>query len=99
MAGDPVSWLLIEPGWKVFAADGAEVGRVEEVVGDEEKDIFSGIALSSGLLPGPLAKARFVPAERIAAITEGEIRLDLPPDAVERLEEHEPAPAPEQIRP
>jgi hypothetical protein len=40
-----------------------------------------------------------VPAERIAAITEGEIRLDLPPDAVERLEEHEPAPAPEQIRP
>jgi sporulation protein YlmC with PRC-barrel domain len=99
VSGDPVSWLLIEPGWKVLAADGTEVGRVEEVVGDTEKDIFSGIAVSSGLLPGPLAKARFVPAERITFITEGEIHLDLPADAIDRLEEHEPAPAPEQVRP
>ena len=99
MTGDPVSWLLIEAGWKVLAADGSEVGRVEEVVGDEEKDIFSGLAVSSGLLPGPFAKARFVPAERVRLITEGEVHLDLPADAVDSLDEHEPAPAPEQVRP
>ena len=31
---DPVSWLMIEPGWRVEAADGEEVGRVLEVTGD-----------------------------------------------------------------
>ncbi|HEX7254869.1 MAG TPA: PRC-barrel domain-containing protein [Gaiellaceae bacterium] len=99
MPGDPVSWLLIEPGWKVVAADGTEVGRVEEVVGDPEKDIFSGIAISSGLLTGLLAKPKFVPAERIRLITEGEIELDVPAQAIDHLEEHEPAPPPEQVRP
>lgn len=97
--GDPVSWLMIEPGWKVLAADGGEVGRVEEVVGDPEKDIFSGIAVSSGVVTGLLAKPKFVPAERIRSITEGEIALDVPSEEVDRLDEHEPAPAPEQIRP
>ena len=32
--GDPVSWLLIEKGWKVVASDGNEIGKVHEVVGD-----------------------------------------------------------------
>src|SRR5205085_11166814 len=27
---DPVSWLMIEPGWKVLDADGEEVGAVDE---------------------------------------------------------------------
>lgn len=99
MPGDPVSWLLIEPGWTVVAADGSEVGRVEEVVGDTSKDIFSGIAISGGLLAGLVAKAKFVPAERIRSITEGRIELDVPPDAIDRLEEHEPAPPPEEVRP
>ena len=31
---DPVSWLLVEPGWKVVASEGSEVGKVDEVVGD-----------------------------------------------------------------
>ena len=98
-AGDPVSWLLVEPGWKVIAADGSEVGRVEEVVGDADNDIFSGIAISSGVVTGLLGKARFVPAERVRSITEGEVALDLPPDRVAGLDEHEPAPPPEQLRP
>ena len=98
-AGDPVSWLVIEPGWTVVAADGTEVGRVEEVVGDTSKDIFSGLAISSGLLTGLLAKPKFVPAERIPTITEGAVELDLSPDSIERLEDHEPAPPPEEVRP
>jgi hypothetical protein len=32
---DPVSWFMIRAGWKVVAADGSEVGEVDEVAGDD----------------------------------------------------------------
>jgi uncharacterized protein YrrD len=86
---EPVSWLLIERGWKVVDADGEDVGRVEEVVGDTSSDIFNGLAVSTGLL----AKPRYVPAEQVGEITEGEVQLKLPAEHVERLEEHETPPA------
>jgi hypothetical protein len=38
---DPVSWFVIEPGWKVVDADGEQVGTVDEVVGDSGDDIFN----------------------------------------------------------
>jgi uncharacterized protein YrrD len=84
---DPVSWLVIEPGWKVVAADGSDVGRVEEVVGDEENDIFNGLAVNTGML----GKPKVVPSENVAEIVEGEIRLDLPAEAIDSLDDHEPA--------
>ena len=83
---EPVSWLLIERGWKVVDADGEDIGRIEEVVGDTSSDIFNGLAVSTGLL----AKPRYVPAEQVGEITEGEVQLKLPAEHVERLEEHEP---------
>jgi hypothetical protein len=92
---DPVSWLVIEPGWKVVATDGTEVGSVDEIVGDTGKDIFNGLAVSSGILGRP----KYVPAERVAEIVEGEVRLDVPADAVEHLEEHEPQPPSSEFRP
>jgi uncharacterized protein YrrD len=84
---DPVSWLMIEPGWKVVASDGSDVGRIEEVVGDPENDIFNGLAVNTGVL----GKPKVVPAENVAEIVEGEIRLDLPAEAIDRLGDHEPA--------
>ena len=83
---DPVSWFLIEPGWKVVDADGKNIGRIEEVVGDTAEDIFNGLAVSTGLL----AKPRYVPAEQVGEITEGEVQLKLPAEHVDRLEEHKP---------
>jgi hypothetical protein len=83
---EPVSWLVIERGWKVVDADGEDVGRVEEVVGDTSSDIFNGLAVSTGLL----GKPRYVPAEQVGEITEGKVQLKLPAEHVERLEEHEP---------
>jgi uncharacterized protein YrrD len=85
---DQVSWTVIEPGWVVVAAGGEEVGKVHEVLGDSEVDIFNGLAVSSGLL----AKAKYVPAERVVEIHDGEVRLDLPPDGIHNLDEHEPEP-------
>ena len=95
LSADPVSWFLVEHGWKVVAADGKAVGSVEEVVGDTGKDIFNGISVSPGLLKRP----KYVPAERVAEITEGEIRLAIPKDEFERLDEHEDAPPSAQILP
>jgi sporulation protein YlmC with PRC-barrel domain len=89
----PVSWLLIEPGWRVVTSDGADVGKVHEVVGDTGKDIFDGLAVSSGLL----GKPRYVPAERVRSITEGHIEVELADP--EQLEEYEEPPPSEEIIP
>src|SRR5207237_4642092 len=85
---DPVSWLLIEPGWKVLAADGSEVGKVDEVTGDSNADIFDGLAIATSAL----GKPRYVPSEQVAEIVEGTVRLKLSPEQVEALDEYlEPA--------
>jgi hypothetical protein len=91
----PVSWLMIEPGWKVKAADGKDVGKVIEVVGDSEDDIFNGLAISIGLF----ARSRYVPAERVTTIVEGEVHLDLASNAVRRLVEFERPPTSAEILP
>jgi sporulation protein YlmC with PRC-barrel domain len=65
VAGDPVSWLLVEPGWLVVDADGRRVGKVDEVLGDEQTDIFHGLVVDG----------REILAERVGEIREGEIRL------------------------
>jgi hypothetical protein len=85
---DPVSWLLIEEGWKVEDAGGKEIGHVDEAVGD--RDIFSGVVVSTGLFSTP----RWVPSDDVAEITEGRIRLRLGDDQIDGLSEYEgPAPA------
>jgi uncharacterized protein YrrD len=83
---EPVSWLMIEPGWAVEAEDAKEVGTVREVLGDEEADIFDGLAVSHGVLH----RSRYVPAESVGEITEGRVALTLSPDEFERLCDHEP---------
>jgi uncharacterized protein YrrD len=93
--GDPVSWFLIEPGWKVVDARGDGIGRVEEVIGDSEADIFNGLAVSTGLL----SDARYVPSESVKQITEGRIQLDLSRDDVKQLDKHEQPPVSEEILP
>jgi hypothetical protein len=86
--GDPVSWLLIRAGWKVLAADGGEVGEVDEVAGDDTEDIFDGLAIATSAL----GKPRYVPAEQVAAIKQGVVRLSLTREQVGQLGEYlEPA--------
>ena len=80
---DPLSWLMIEPGWEVVNVEGKTIGKVDEVVGDRENDIFSGLNLATSLL----GKARSVPAERVTEIREGRVALDLTEDEVDRLDD------------
>jgi hypothetical protein len=81
---DPVSWLMIETGWKVLASDGSEVGEVDEVTGDSSVDIFDGLAVATSAF----GKPRYVPSEQVEEITEGAVRLSLTREQVEQLAEY-----------
>jgi hypothetical protein len=93
--GDPVSWFVIEPGWKVVDAQGDEVGSVDEVAGDSNDDIFNGLSISTHRL----GKPRYVPSEQVGAITEGRVHLKLSKDQVEHLGEFEEPPTSAEILP
>jgi hypothetical protein len=92
---DPVSWLMIEPGWSVVDRDGEEIGKVEETVGDSSRDIFNGITIGTGRLK----RGRYVPAEKVAEITDGRVRLALGKDEAARLGSYEEPPRSERILP
>jgi hypothetical protein len=85
---------MIEPGWKVFDAEGQEIGTVHEVTGDENVDIFDGLAIKQGTL----SKDQYVPSEHVAQILEGEVHLSLTQPQVEALETYV-EPTEEQIIP
>jgi hypothetical protein len=95
MSGDPVSWFLIEPGWTVVDEGGAEVGSVDEVVGDSSDDIFNGLSISTSLLGRP----RYVPSEQVGQITEGRVQLRISKEQAERLGEYEEAATSAEILP
>ena len=92
---DPVSWLVIERGWTVLDRDGNEVGRVEETVGDSTHDIFNGLTIAKGLL----SRGQYVPAEQVAEIVNGSVRLALTGEEVERLPGYDEPPPQERIEP
>src|SRR2546422_11557281 len=62
---------MIRVGWKVLAADGSEVGEVDEVAGDDTEDIFDGLAIARS----SFGKPRYVPAGEGAGISDGAVRL------------------------
>ena len=70
---DPVAWKAVEKGWPVYDREGEEVGRIEEIAGDENADIFDGFATKANAV-GAL---RYVPAEIVANIAVGEVRLTI----------------------
>mgnify|MGYP003293822248 CR=1 FL=1 len=82
---DPVSWLVVEPGWSVVDRAGDDLGSVDQVLGDEGTDIFSGLSVSHGLM----AKPRYVPAELVGSIREGVVQLELDRAGFEQLGEHD----------
>ena len=82
MADAPVSWMTLEKGTRVVASDGAELGTVTDVVADAQKDIFSGLSISSGLFSGN----RFVPARYVDEITTDSVKLTIAAADADRLE-------------
>jgi hypothetical protein len=91
---DPVAWNMIESGWRVLDAEGAAIGTVHEVTGDENADIFDGLAIKQGIL----TKDQYVPSEHVAQIVEGEVHLSLTQPQIEALETYA-EPTEEQLIP
>ena len=79
---NPIAWLALEEGTPIVASDGEEVGKVDVVVADRQKDIFSGITFRPGLLGTPL----FVPADKIDRLAEEAVHLGISAADVESLE-------------
>ena len=78
----------MESGWDVVDSAGESVGKIDEVLGDKNRDIFDGLAVSTGLV----GKPKYVPAERVGEIQEDRVQLEMSADEVERLEPYEPEP-------
>ena len=88
-AGEPqVAWKVIEAGTPVLAPDGDKVASVSRVVGDPDADVFTGLAVTMGLLGGE----RLVPSERVRGIWPDRIEVDLTKDDLETLPDYEDAP-------
>ncbi|HEU5243695.1 MAG TPA: PRC-barrel domain-containing protein [Gaiellaceae bacterium] len=86
---DPVAWKVVERGWAVATSDGNEVGKVDEVLGDPEADIFDGLAVGAGAV---LDRPRYVPSEKVGAIEEGTVHLTIDAEAYGGLEPYEEPP-------
>jgi len=78
---NPVSWVVVERGWSVIGSDGEKLGYVDDILGDFEADIFDGLSVSGGLFK----ERRYVPAEQVGPIYDGEIHVLIGKDEFERL--------------
>lgn len=91
---DPVAWINIEPGWTVVGGDGEEVGRVHELAGDENADIFDGIVIGHERW----SRHKYVPAEQVGQIVPGEVHITLTRAQVDALPDYA-EPVEEQVIP
>lgn len=80
---DPVSWKVVEKGWAVYDREGEQVGTIHEIAGDTEHDIFDGF----GVKTHTLGSVKYVPAESVGSIAEGEVRLTLAGSEAASLED------------
>jgi hypothetical protein len=89
-----VSWKSIQHGWRVRSSDGHDVGVVFLVVGDENADIFNGIAIThlKGFAVHNYAdRPHYAEASQVAGIDDsGEVTLAITADAARSLPVHDP---------
>jgi hypothetical protein len=80
--------LQIAQGWNVVTSDAVTIGKVAQVEGDKQADIFDGLAVA---LDNPKAIG-YVPGEQVAAIYPGEVNLKISSAEAAELEPFEAAP-------
>ena len=85
--GAPMSYLTLEPGTRVVARDGTEVGTVAHVLADADADIFDGLVIGTG------GGCRFADASRVDGLYERGAVLALDAAACDRLPEPSANPA------
>ena len=75
-----VAWKAVPREAVVVAGDGTELGAVDEILGDEDEDIFHGLVLRRG--DGENVE---VPAGRITKMTMQHVITDLTQDETREL--------------
>ena len=89
-----VSWRVIQHGWSVRSSDGEDIGVVFLVVGDENEDIFDGLAIThhKGFAVHSHAdRPHYVEAARVASIDDsGEVTLAITAEEAKSLPVHDP---------
>jgi hypothetical protein len=80
-----VSWKGIAADARLVTADGQEIGRVEEVAGDPQADIFDGLVVSPAGHHAGHRDKRYIAAERVGRIWPHRVEVDLGADEVESL--------------
>ena len=88
-----VSWKMIQHGWAVISSDGEHVGVVFLVVGDENADIFDGLAIThhGGFAFHNYAdRPHYVEASRVGEIDDSErVSLTITADEAKHLPLHD----------
>ena len=77
----PISYMALDEGTPVLASNGEEVGKVTDVVADENSDIFAGLRFRSGIF----GTEHFVAAEQVESITEEAVTLTISSDEAHDL--------------
>jgi hypothetical protein len=97
-----VSWKVIQHGWSVRSSDGEDIGVVFLVVGDENEDIFDGLAIThhKGFAVHNYADLpHYVEASQVGSIDDsGEVTLAITAEEAKGLPVHDP-PASAEIVP
>src|SRR3954469_15697427 len=97
-----ISWKSIEHGWDVVCSDGETIGKVFLVVGDENTDIFDGVAVTQHggafVFHNYVDRPHYVAAEQVASIDPGIVKLAITSDQAGDLPVHDP-PESAQIEP
>ncbi len=95
-AGEPCSYLTLSEGTEVFSSDGESIGKVAHVLADTDDDIFDGIVVNAGRLPGEHV---FVDATQVAELRTGSVTLKLDRDACKTLPKPSANPAEMEVGP
>jgi hypothetical protein len=88
--GAPGSYMTLRPGVAVYSSDGQELGQIEHVLAEPDKDIFDGIVIDTSVLPGG---NRFADAPEVVEIYARGVVLGVDRLAAEQLPEPSENPA------
>jgi hypothetical protein len=89
-----VSWKVIQNGWAVHARGGEQVGVVFLVVGDENADIFDGLAITQHggfAFHNYVDRPHYIEAAKVGEIDDsGRVTLTISADECCHLPLHDP---------
>jgi hypothetical protein len=91
--GDPISYLVLEPGTPVYTSDGQPVGTVKRLLAVPDEDIYDGLILHTE------DGDRFVDAPHASELHERAVVLDITADQVHHLPEPTANPATLEVTP